>query len=68
MDAISDSEAIINPNPTNVQIMDQHIPASPPFSKPSVLELNNTHELATSDLGLGVQKGDTHQNKLPCRL
>jgi hypothetical protein len=46
MEAISDSEAMMNPKPTKVQIIDQHIPASPPFSSPSVFELSRRYGLA----------------------
>lgn len=40
IEAISDSEAMMNPNPINVQTNDQNNPAMPPFSKPWELELD----------------------------
>jgi hypothetical protein len=39
MDAISAMETMMKPNPTNVHMYDQNIPARPPFSSPCELEL-----------------------------
>lgn len=41
MEAISDNDAMIKPNPTNVHRYDHTIPASPPFSSPCVLDLDH---------------------------